>query len=357
MKDFQKTAVILFQLGGPDSPDAVYPFLYNLFCDPDIINFPGAFLARKALARFIAGRRAPHVAERYNLIGGRSPIIDLTFAQAAALESRLNPATPSSVFVAMRYWHPFTEEVVKRISGSSFSRIILLPLYPQFSKATTLSSLNEWRRRTSSRQELQSTSICCFYNHPLYIKAIVENINSVYSKFVSCRPEDVDLVFSAHGVPVGLVREGDPYQLQIEETVRLVVEEGKWRSPHHLCYQSKVGPARWLRPSLPETIEALAHSGRKRLLVIPIAFVTDHIETLHEIDIEAREDALKLGILQFEMMPALNSSPLFIECLADLVRRSVSHEPLHLPSCRNLHISTSGRPIPLLCPYWNSDRR
>jgi len=357
MKDFQKTAVILFQLGGPDSPAAVRPFLYNLFCDPDIINFPGAFLARKALARFIANRRAPHVAERYNLIGGRSPIIDLTLAQAAALESRLNPAIPSKVFVAMRYWHPFTEEVVERISGNSYSRAILLPLYPQFSKATTLSSLNEWHRKTSSRQRLQSTFICCFYNHPLYIKAIVENINSVYAKFASHHPEEIDLVFSAHGVPVGLIREGDPYQLQIEETVRLVMEEGKWKSPHYLCYQSKVGPARWLKPSLPETIEELARSGRRHLLVIPIAFVTDHIETLHEINIEAREEARKLGIVQFEMMPALNNNPLFIECLADLVRRSVSNELLHLPSCRNLSDQKPHRPAPRLCPYCDTDRR
>src|SRR5689334_19745547 len=145
----QKTAVVLFQLGGPDSLDAVEPFLYNLFCDPDIINFPGAFLARKPLAKFISTRRAKKVAEHYREIGGKSPIVDLTMAQASALERRLNATIPARVFVAMRYWRPFTQEVVAAIKQGGYDRIVLLPLYPQFSKATTISSLKEWRKQAS----------------------------------------------------------------------------------------------------------------------------------------------------------------------------------------------------------------
>jgi len=356
MTEPRKCAVILLQLGGPDSLDAVEPFLFNLFSDPDIIDFPGAFLARKVLARFIARKRAPYVAERYKLIGGKSPIIDLTFAQALALEKLLNPEIPLKVFVAMRYWNPLTREVVNQLAGNSYSRAVLLPLYPHYSKATTLSSIKEWRRNASALGGLESSTICCYYNHPLYIEALVANINAAYAKFTHCEPKDIQLVFSAHGVPLDLIRKGDPYQLQIEETVRHVMEKGKWASPHRLCYQSKVGPAAWLKPSLPETIEDLARNGRRNLLVIPIAFVTDHIETLHEINIEAREEAGRLGIHRFEMMPALNTNPLFIECLADLVRHAISGESLHLSSCRDLHRSHPDRFAPHLCPYWNSSR-
>jgi ferrochelatase len=160
-----------------------------------------------------------------------------------------------------------------------------------------------------------------YYHHPLYIQAVVERVNEAYTKFSHLDPKDVDLVFSAHGVPVSVINSGDPYQRHIEETVRLVMAEGKWQSPHTLCYQSKVGPAEWLKPSLHTTIVELSQRGRKHLLIIPIAFVTDHIETLHEINIEAREEAEQFGIEHFELMPALNDHPKFIQCLADLVMK------------------------------------
>ncbi len=321
MTSQKKIAVVLFQLGGPDSLESVKPFLYNLFCDPDIINFPGAFLARKLLAKIIANRRAPIAAAHYKEIGGKSPIFELTNAQAVALQQELAKYCNAKVFVAMRYWNPLSSVAVAAIKKDNFSQVILLPLYPQYSMATTLSSLKEWNlqceklKYNNENQEIINN----YHNHPLYIQAIVERINSIYPKFSHLNPADVDIVFSAHGVPVSLIESGDPYQKHIQETVKLVVEKGQWKSPHLLCYQSKVGPAEWLKPSVHTTIEELASKGRKHLLVVPIAFVTEHIETLHEINIEIREEAEHLGIQQFEMMPALNDSPTFIQCLTELV--------------------------------------
>jgi protoporphyrin/coproporphyrin ferrochelatase len=321
----KNVAVVLLQLGGPDSLEAVEPFLYNLFCDPDIIDFPGAFLARKALARFISRRRSVVVRENYRAIGGKSPIVDLTMGQAAALDQALKGVVQAKVFVAMRYWHPLTEEVIAEIMKGSFDRIILLPLYPQYSLATTVSSVKEWKNQSQrlGLGDISTETICCYHNHPLYIESIVERVNQTLTKFPGLDPRDIDLVFSAHGVPMKLVKAGDPYKGHIEETVKLVMEKGGWSSPHRLCYQSKVGPLEWLRPSLNETIDAMAAEGRKHLLVIPVAFVTDHIETLHEINIETRERAKHLGITHFELMPGLNSSPLFIACLKDLVVRNI----------------------------------
>ena len=353
----QKNAVVLFQLGGPDSLDAVEPFLYNLFSDPDIIDFPGAFVARRPLAKFIASRRSRKVAEQYRDIGGRSPIGELTSAQAQALQAELNKHLDAKVFVAMRYWHPFTSEAVESLKKDGFSRIILLPLYPQFSRATTISSFREWSRQCKIRKFNHPSveQICCYHNHPLYIESIADNINAVYRKFSRPDPSDIYLVFSAHGVPASLIAGGDPYQLQIETTVSLVVEKGGWKSPHVLCFQSKVGPGEWLKPSLRTTMRELASKGAKHLLVIPIAFVTEHIETLHEINIEAREEARHLGIEQFEMMPALNNHPKFISCLSDLVLKKTAGQMIDLPGCRDL--TKTGRPLPVLCPHWTRPSR
>lgn len=318
-------AVVLFQLGGPDSVEAVEPFLYNLFKDPDIIDFPFAKIAREPLARFIASRRSNKVRSYYKRIGGKSPIGELTNLQALALERELQRSVEARVFVAMRYWHPLTAETVEEIQKERFREIVLLPLYPQYSVTTTGSSLNEWNRRfRADRQDrLPVKLIKEFYDHPLYIEAIVDNINGTFKRLEHGGAGDVHIVFSAHGVPVKVIEQGDPYKGQIEATVRLVMERGGWKNPHHVCYQSKVGPAAWLRPSLDETIHALASSGVKKLLVIPISFVTEHIETLHEINIEARTEAKHLGIQQFEMMPALNDHPIFIRALADLVLRQI----------------------------------
>jgi len=319
MPGTKKIAVILFQLGGPDSQAAVEPFLYNLFCDPDIINFPGAFLARKALAKLISTRRSKVVRQHYAEIGGGSPIRRLTEQQAHALEAALRPHIDVRALVAMRYWHPDTREAIAALESASFDDLVLLPLYPHYSFATTGSSLKEWNRRYTPKVPVHL--IDHFFDHPDYIAGIVERINGVLRRLPN--PEEVHLVFSAHGLPMVLVEKGDPYPKQIEQTVQLVRQLGAWPNPHVLCFQSRVGPQKWLQPPLTVTIERLAHNGINRMLVIPISFLTEHIETLHEINIEARKEAEALGVTDFHMMPALNDSPLLIRALADLVLRSV----------------------------------
>ena len=315
----KKFAVVLFQLGGPDSQAAVEPFLYNLFCDPDIINFPGSFLARKPLAKLISTTRSKTVRQHYAEIGGGSPIRRLTERQARALDAALRVHISARVTVAMRYWHPDTEEAVAALESMPFDELVLLPLYPHYSFATTGSSLKEWNRQYNAKVPVHV--IDHFFDHPDYIAGIVERINGILNQLPN--PEEVHLVFSAHGLPMALVGKGDPYPQHIEATVRLVRELGAWGNPHVLCFQSKVGPQKWLQPSLTGTIEKMARDGIKRMLVIPISFLTEHIETLHEINIEAREHAESLGVTDYHMMPALNDSPLLIRALADLVLRSV----------------------------------
>lgn len=315
----KRIAIILFQLGGPDSQAAVEPFLYRLFCDPDIINFPGAFLARKPLAKLISTTRSKIVRKHYAEIGGGSPIRRLTEQQAQALQAELRPYISARTIVAMRYWHPDSQEAIATLESTPFDELVLLPLYPHYSFATTGSSLKEWNRLYKAQVPVHVVDH--FYDHPDYIAAIVDRVNGVLQELPN--PDEVHLLFSAHGLPMALVEKGDPYPKQIQETVQLVRELGAWPNPHALCFQSRVGPQKWLQPSLPDTIEKLARSGIKRVLVIPVSFLTEHIETLHEINIEAREQAESLGISQFLMMPALNDSPLLIRALADLVLRSV----------------------------------
>ena len=316
----KQIAVILFQLGGPDSQDAVEPFLYNLFCDPDIINFPGAFLARKTLARLISRSRAKMVREHYAEIGGGSPIRRLTEEQGSALEAALQPHISARAIVAMRYWHPSTQEAIDALESEPFDELVLLPLYPHYSFATTGSSLKELKRLYKSKAPAHLVDH--FFDHPDYIAGIVERINSVLLEVP--HPDQVHLVFSAHGLPLSLVEKGDPYPNQIETTVELVRQLGAWTNPYVLCFQSRVGPQKWLQPSLTQTIDRLATHGAKRLLVIPISFVSDHVETLHEIDIEHRAQALGLGIRDFRMVPGLNDAPRFIEVLGRLVRAGVT---------------------------------
>jgi protoporphyrin/coproporphyrin ferrochelatase len=349
----KQIAVVLFQLGGPDTLGAVEPFLYNLFCDPEIINFPGAFLARKTLARVISRTRAKKVSEHYAEIGGGSPIRRLTEQQGTALEAALGPHISARAIVAMRYWHPNTQEAIEALATDPFDELVLLPLYPHYSFATTRSSLKEWNRLFQSgralgkrggrsspfdgdrhgpiapassrayrtQDEVPAHVIDHFFDHPDYIAAIVERINGVLSELAN--REQVHLVFSAHGLPLSLIEKGDPYPDQVETTVQLVRQLGSWPNSHTLCFQSRVGPQKWLQPSLLDTIDHLARTGAKTLLVIPISFVTEHIETLHEINIEAREHAKSAGITDFHLLPALNDSPLLIRALADLVLRAV----------------------------------
>jgi len=323
---------VLFQLGGPDSLEAVEPFLMNLFLDPDIIPLGPLGLLRWPIAKLISSRRSKPVADRYAEIGRRSPIATLTERQRSRLVKAVSPYIDPVAVVAMRYWHPSTSEALAALRASGpLNEIVLLPLYPHYSYATTLSSLKEWRRVYGQPAGgPPERTIDHFYDHPLYIQALVQRTGSMLRQFADS--SRIYLVFSAHGLPMSLVEKGDPYPKQIEATVRLVCELGArqftgWPKTHLLCYQSRVGPAKWLQPALTETLERLGHEGVKEMLVVPISFVTEHIETLHEINIEAREEAEKLGVEKFRMMPAVGDSPLFISALKDLVLRTVGVEP------------------------------
>jgi ferrochelatase len=324
----KRVGIVLFQLGGPDSLEAVEPFLLNLFLDPDIIPLGPFGLLRGPIARLISSRRSKPVAERYAEIGRRSPIATLTERQRVRLVEALSPYIEPVAVTAMRYWHPFTSEAVAALKNAGpLDEIVLLPLYPHYSYATTLSSLKEWRRVYGQPAGgPPERTVDHFFDHPLYIKALVQRIGSTLRQFSDS--SGIHLVFSAHGLPMSLVEKGDPYPKQIEATVSLAVELGKkqfpnWPKTHLLCYQSRVGPAKWLQPPLTETIERLGHEGVKEMLVVPLSFVTEHIETLHEINIEAREEAEKLGVEKFRMMPAVGDSPLFIAALKVLVLRAI----------------------------------
>jgi ferrochelatase len=282
-------------------------------------------ILRKPLAWWIAHRRSRSVAHHYEKIGGHSPIRALTERQARALEIALRAAVDARVTVAMRYWHPSTPQAIAEIDRQPLDELILLPLYPHYSLATTRSSLKEWERYYKASSPAPPVRVIeHFHDHPLYIEALVEKISLCFRQFE--QPGNVHLVFSAHGLPLSLVEKGDPYPKQVEATVQLVRRRGGWSSPWTLCYQSRVGRQKWLEPSLTRTIEKLAGEGVRQMLVIPISFVTEHIETLFEINIEAREEAEKLGVKTFRMMPAVGDSPLFIAALADLVLRAVGTE-------------------------------
>ena len=315
----RRIGVVLFQLGGPDSGEAVEPFLYNLFSDPDIIDFPGASIARRPLAKLIAKSRAKHVRHHYAEIGGHSPILELTRRQGIALERELRREYDAKVVIAMRYWRPYTAEAIRDLQRHSPDDVVLLPLYPQYSKTTTGSSMNEWNREFKpDTWNPRVHTIREYYNDPDFVDTFVAAINESLALFE--KPDDVDMVFSAHSLPVSVVEAGDPYQKQIERTVDLVWARGRWPGRPHTCYQSKVGTAKWLAPSMHETIERLGAEGRRHILVVPISFVSDHVETLHEIAIEHRDQAAGLGITDYRMVPGLNDSERFIRTLAKLVR-------------------------------------
>jgi ferrochelatase len=313
-----KTAVLLLQMGGPDTIDAVEPFLFNLFSDRDIIRIGPAFL-QPLIARFIARRRAPKSAAFYAEIGGKSPIRELTELQARALESLLGPEF--RCFVAMRYWKPSTNEALAAIKREGVSRIIALSLYPHYSRATTGSSINELKRVLAlSGVEFSVSYIDRFYNHPLYIEALTKRIEEGLAGFAD--RDMTHLLFSVHSLPQSFIDGGDPYLDHILETVRLVMER-LGDMDYHLSFQSRAGPVKWLEPSTEDMLKKLAAAGCEKLLVVPLSFVSDHIETLYEIDIQYAKEAQALGIGNFRRSPSLNDSPIFIKCLAELILKEL----------------------------------
>lgn len=332
----EKVGVVLLNLGGPDSLEAVEPFLFNLFNDPEIINFPFSFLFRKRLAKLISSKRHPRVQEQYKEIGGRSPLRELTEIQAGLLEKRLvDLGVDAKVYLAMRYWKPFTEDAIAAIERDKIERVVLLPLYPQFSKSTTGSSVKEWDRQIAEKPGLASLTtdvVEHYYEFPAYLDAVIERVNEGLDRFPEHLREEVHILFSAHGTPMKLVREGDPYSGHICETVTAVRSRGGWSNPHTLCFQSKVGPQKWLTPSTPKVIEELAEAGTRHMLAVPIAFVSDHLETLFELGREYRRMALEMGVDQFEVTEGLNDSAKFTEALAALVLQKLAEPAARIDS-------------------------
>jgi ferrochelatase len=268
----------------------------------------------------ISTRRSPGVIEQYREIGGKSPLKDYTLRQAALLEEKLNRRIPARVYVAMRYWHPSTEEALDAIQQDGIKKVILLPLYPQFSKATTTSSLKEWEAQLRKRGlDIEYSLIEKYYDQPTFVDSWVERVRQGLERFPEDVRSEVNILFSAHGTPMKLVKQGDPYSHQIKKTLEAIIERGKLRQPYTLCYQSKVGPLKWLTPSTPDTIAELAAKSVKNMLLVPVAFTSDHLETMFELGIEYRRQARERGVTQYEVAEGLNDSPKFIDALAQLV--------------------------------------
>ena len=320
-KSRPRIAIVLFNLGGPDRPEAIRPFLLNLFRDPAILRVPP--FIRPFLARFIASRRVAPATENYAYIGGRSPLLGLTRAQAAALTEAL-PDIDARCFIAMRYWHPFAAEAVRELIAYQPDHVLLLPLYPHFSTTTTGSSLADWRE-TAARSGLAVpvTTLCCWPTDTAYIEAVTSLTRDTLAT-AGASGQKVRLLFSAHGLPEVIIKRGDPYQWQIEQTAAAIVARLDIPGLDWLvCYQSRATPQKWLDPSTDaEIIRAAA--DQVGVVVVPIAFVSDHTETLVELDIEYRELAERAGIAGYWRVPAPNSHPAFIEALAGLVRSTLA---------------------------------
>ncbi|MEB3828846.1 ferrochelatase [Phormidium sp. CCY1219] len=320
-----RVGVLLLNLGGPEQIEDVRPFLFNLFSDPEIIRLPFPWL-QKPLAWWISSLRTQKSEENYREIGGGSPLRRITEEQAIALQEQLKQkGQEAQIYIGMRYWHPFTEEAIARIKRDRIEKLVILPLYPQFSISTSGSSfrlLEKIWQEDPSVQQLDYTVIPSWYKHRGYLQAMAELIAQQLDEFEN--PDAVHIFFSAHGVPLSYVEEaGDPYQREIEECTELIMRTLNRPNDHTLAYQSRVGPVEWLKPYTEDAIISLAESGVKDLLVVPISFVSEHIETLQEIDMEYRELAEEAGIENFHRVPALNTHPVFIDDLADLVVEAI----------------------------------
>ncbi len=316
-----RIGVLLLNLGGPEKPEDVRPFLYNLFSDPEIIRLPFVWM-QKPLAWLISNLRAKKSQNNYLEIGGGSPLRQITEAQAEALRNKLTEnGEDFKVYIGMRYWHPFTEEAIAEITKDKIEKLVVLPLYPQFSISTSGSSfrvLEEMWQSNAQLKNIEYTLIPSWYDHQGYLQAMADLIAQELEQFEN--KDNVTIFFSAHGVPVSYVQEaGDPYQNHIEQCTKLIMETLNRPNPYQLAYQSKVGPVEWLQPYTEDALAELGEKGIKDLLVVPISFVSEHIETLQEIDIEYRELAQEAGINNFQRVPALNTHPIFINALKDIV--------------------------------------
>lgn len=329
--------IILLNLGGPDSVKNVEKFLFNLFSDPDIFKFPFSRVTQKIFAFLISKFRARKVVKYYQQIGGRSPILSYTLVQAKLLEKRLKPSLDCKVYIGMRYWRPMINEALEMALKDNSQKIILLPLYPQYSTTTTGSSFNEFYRslRRLNINHMKIIEIKSYPDNEIYVKAMVERIEEATANFNADDLKDFALIFSAHSVPVKFIKNGDPYLEETMKSYNAILDYLRNKSERkeiyknirtQLCFQSKVGPVKWLEPSTVETVRKLAEEGVKNMLVVPLSFVSDNIETLYELGIFVRDIAIKNGVKKFVVAEALNDSETFIEALKNIVLEAVKNE-------------------------------
>lgn len=326
----QKIAVILFNLGGPDKRESIEPFLLNFFTDPNIIRVPAPM--RWLLAKLIAFRRTRNEAgDSYGILGGKSPLLENTIAQAQALEKVLRiEGSEVRTFVTMRYWHPMAPEVVKNVKAYAPDRIVLLPLYPQYSTTTTRSSLQDWQKACRLEGlDVPSSMVCCYPLGKGFIDASALLVREAVEKAKAECGRMPRVLFSAHGLPESIIKEGDPYQWQCEQGAAHIasaagLKDDEWQ----ICYQSRVGPKKWIAPSADEALHKAA-SDNVPVLMYPHAFVSEHVETLVEIEHEYRDLAKELGIPWFGRVPTVSVQPAFIAGLADMIKGSLAREEIN----------------------------
>ena len=338
------TAVLLFNLGGPDDLESVEPFLINLFTDREIIQLPGGAALQPWVARLIAKMRGPSVRNNYRRIGGGSPQLRITREQAEALEDRLNFATADTsyrVFIAMRYSRPTADDALEAIAAAGIKRIVTLTLFPHWSKATTGSSRNEFERVVASPKwkdsRFEVTHIEHYADHPVYLDALTATVRAAWDDIPEPRRARTVLLFSAHGLPQRFIDEGDPYVEHIDATRFGVLERLGLPNRQLLAFQSRTGPVKWIGPGTEEVLAELGDEGVSDVLIIPLSFVSDHIETLYEVDMLFADAARAAGITGYYRPRALNCHPLFIEALASLItghttpaRRNEDYRHAHL---------------------------
>ncbi len=356
----EKIGVLLLNLGGPERIKDVGPFLYNLFSDPEIIRLPIPIF-QKPLAWLISTLRSAKSQQAYLSIGGGSPIRRITEQQARELQSKLRESgLNATTYIAMRYWHPFTESAIADMKSDGIDQVVVLPLYPHFSISTSGSSFRELKKLRDADSTFKNIPIRCirnWFDQPGYLKAMVELISE---QILLCKhPSKAHVFFTAHGVPKSYVDEaGDPYKEQIEKCSTLIVEELKnnlkFSNPYTLSYQSRVGPEEWLKPYTEDVLEDLGKSKIEELVVVPISFVGEHIETLQEIDIEYKEIAEKAGIKNFRRVKALDTNPTFIQGLNDLVISSLEDPILDLDQASQLPLKVKLYPQEKWQWGWNN---
>lgn len=353
-----KTGIVLLNLGGPRALDQVQPFLLKLFEDREIIQLP----FQRVLGPLIARMRTRRVQENYRAIGGGSPLLDWTNLQGEGLTARLDELSPETAphafYVAFRYTEPFSEDALRALQADGVQRVIAFTQYPQYSCSTTGSSLNElWRaaRRLGLENAFEWSVIDRWPVHAGFIEAMARSVRAGLERFESADRSRVLLLFSAHSLPLDVVNRGDPYPQEVGASVHAVMERLNFSHEYLLAYQSAVGPVAWLGPSTEKTIRMLGGRGRRHVLVVPIAFTSDHIETLSEIDLEYAHLAHSVGITHFERAPALNGDPGFQDALADIVlqhmrsgRPSSTQYQLHCPGCTNPQCRTILNPTQAL---------